>query len=298
MSFSISILEKRKQNQSKAYIIDISYGGGIMQSKILFFDVDGTLLDTARGIPDIPQGALYQLKRIQEQGHKIFISSGRPKAMINQYLLNVGFDGYILANGGYVEIDGQSIYEDRMDYKLCVKTVQMLEDLRCDYMLETADAIYIDPSYHELYDFFSQAGMKEMFQLDFDKDEVLKRTIKIEANVLNKDKAKIENYIQDKFGSVIHHDEHGSENAFEFFSPTISKAVGIQKVLDYYHVSRQQTYAFGDGLNDMEMIEYCEVGVAMGNAVEALKQKADLVCCAIENQGLERILKILFPDEV
>ena len=155
-----------------------------MQSKILFFDVDGTLLDTARGIPDIPQGALYQLKRIQEQGHKIFISSGRPKAMINQYLLNVGFDGYILANGGYVEIDGQSIYEDRMDYKLCVKTVQMLEDLRCDYMLETADAIYIDPSYHELYDFFSQAGMKEMFQLDFDKDEVLKRTIKIEANVL------------------------------------------------------------------------------------------------------------------
>lgn len=77
-----------------------------MQSKILFFDVDGTLLDTARGIPDIPQGALYQLKRIQEQGHKIFISSGRPKAMINQYLLNVGFDGYILANGGYVEIDG------------------------------------------------------------------------------------------------------------------------------------------------------------------------------------------------
>ena len=56
-----------------------------MQSKILFFDVDGTLLDTARGIPDIPQGALYQLKRIQEQGHKIFISSGRPKAMIHQY---------------------------------------------------------------------------------------------------------------------------------------------------------------------------------------------------------------------
>ena len=63
-------------------------------------------------------------------------------------------------------------------------------------------------------------------------------------------------------------------------------------------MSRQQTYAFGDGLNDMEMIEYCEVGVAMGNAVEALKQKADLICCAIENQGLERILKILFPDEV
>ncbi|UTY37795.1 HAD hydrolase family protein [Allocoprobacillus halotolerans] len=59
----------------------------------------------------------------------------------------------------------------------------------------------------------------------------------------------------------------------------------------------QDTYAFGDGINDLEMFDYCEVGVAMGNAVELLKQKADLVCRSITDQGLERILKILFPQE-
>lgn len=268
-----------------------------MKSKILFFDVDGTLIDSSQGIHEIPAGVINKLRRIQKLGHKIFISSGRPKAMMNQHFLSIGFDGFVLANGGYVEIDGTSIFEDRMDYDLCVKTIHMLEELECDYMIETADSIYIDEKFQELYQFFRAKGMAEMFQHDFDKYEVLKKTIKIEANVKDVDKARIEQYIQDKFGCVIHHDEHGSENAFEFFSPTISKAVGIQKVLDYYQMDCQDTYAFGDGINDLEMFDYCEVGVAMGNAVELLKQKADLVCRSITDQGLERILKILFPQE-
>lgn len=265
-----------------------------MESKVLFFDIDGTLLEGNRGIETIPEGALKELRRLQAQGHKLFVSSGRPKAMINDYLLNVGFDGFILANGGYVEIDGKSIFENRMDYDLCVKTTQMLEDLNCDYMLETADSIYIDPKFDELYGFFSKVGMKDMFQREFDKFDVLKRTIKIEANVLDKDRKKLEDYLSHKFGSVITHDEHGSENSFEFFSPTMSKAIGVQKVLEYYNLEQKDTYAFGDGTNDIEMIEYCQVGVAMGNAVDALKEKADIICHSIEDNGLEEILKILF----
>lgn len=279
------------------FLYNEHHRGKFMRSKLLFFDVDGTLVDGNRGILEIPEGVIHELKRIQKQGHKILICSGRPKAMMNQHFLKVGFDGYVLANGGYVEIDGQSIFEGCMDYDLCIQTVQMLEDLKCDYMIETANSIYIDHSFQELYQFFSTRGFKDMFKRDFDKDEVLKRTIKIEANVTNKDKAQIEQYIKERFSCVIHHDEHGSENAFEFFSPTVSKAVSIQKVLDYYHMSRHETYAFGDGVNDLEMFEYCEVGVAMGNAVELLKQKADLICRSIDEQGLERILKILFPED-
>ena len=93
---------------------------------------------------------------------------------------------------------------------------------------------------------------------------------------------------------MIHHDEHGSENAFEFFSPTISKAVGIQKVLDYYHASRQQTYAFGDGLNDLEMIEYCEVGVAMGNAVKEVQDRAKVVTKSNNEDGIAYILSQIY----
>ena len=249
-----------------------------MKQKVLFFDIDGTLIWSYGGIQEIPQGVQKELKRLKEQGHKLFICSGRPKAMLDQKWWDGTFDGYVLNNGGYVEIDGKSIYENRMDYELCLKTANMLEELHCDYMIATANHLYIDPSYKELYNFFVQNGhFEDLFTTKFDRNEVLKRAIKIEANVTNKDREKIENYIQNDFGYVINFDEHGSDNAFEFYSPTISKATGIQKVLDYYHLDQDDTYAFGDGENDLEMIDFCRVGVAMGNACDVLKEKANTI---------------------
>ena len=138
--------------------------------------------------------------------------------------------------------------------------------------------------------------LKTYLPLKFNRDDVLKRAIKIEANVTNKDREKIENYIKNDFGYVINFDEHGSDNAFEFYSPTISKATGIQKVLDYYHLDQDDTYAFGDGENDLEMIDFCRVGVAMGNACDLLKAKANIVCKSIVDDGLEDVLKILFSE--
>lgn len=266
-----------------------------MKQKALFFDIDGTLIDTTRGIREIPEGVKRELKRIQDLGHKIFISSGRPKAMLNEMILSAGFDGYVLANGGYVEIDGQSIYENRMDHDFSKQTVKLLDELNCDYMIETADHIYLDQSHHELYEFFSRFNQGHMFMREFDIDEVLKKAIKIEINVLNKDREKVENAISDKFGYVIAYDQHGTDNAFEIYSSTLSKAVGIQKVLDYYQIDKKDSYSFGDGINDIDMIKYCGVGVAMGNAVQELKEVADIICRPIDKNGLENILKTIFP---
>ena len=267
-----------------------------MKEKVLFFDIDGTIVDNTYGVYEVPESVKKELKRIQNDGHKLFICSGRPKAMINQQFLDLGFDGYVLYNGGYIEIDGESIFEERMDTELATQTVDMLEELNCDYMIETAHHIYIDKRYKELYTFFKNLGMEEMFSMDFDRDDVLKRAIKIEANVTNKDKQKVSDYLDGKFGTTISFDQHGSDNSFEFFSPTMSKAIGIKKVLEYYGLDIKDTYAFGDGLNDIEMIQLCQIGVAMGNAVDELKAQADIICKSIDKNGLEDILKALFPQ--
>ena len=136
--------------------------------------------------------------------------------MINQQFLDLGFDGYVLYNGGYIEIDGESIFEERMDTELATQTVDMLEELNCDYMLETAHHIYIDKRYKELYTFLRTSAWKRCFY-GFDRDDVLKRAIKIEANVTNKDKQKVSDYLDGKFGTTISFDQHGSDNSFEFF---------------------------------------------------------------------------------
>lgn len=263
-----------------------------MDKKILFFDIDGTLVDSYNGIPDIPEGVSRELKRIQTLGHKIFVCSGRPKAMMDDRFN--GFDGYILANGGYVEIDGKSIFENRMDYQLCKEVVEVLKSIHSDYMLETAREVYIDYESKGLYDFFTNGTLKVDFIRDFDEDEVLHRTIKIEMNVTNENRDLVIKTIEKHFGYVLNYDQHGSENAFEIYSPTLSKAIGMQYVLDYYGALKEDTYAFGDGTNDIEMIKFAGTGVAMGNAVDSLKEVADIVCGSIKEDGLEKILKELF----
>ena len=69
----------------------------------------------------------------------------------------------------------------------------------------------------------------------------------------------------------------------------------FQKLLGYKKsLNVQDSYAFGDGLNDLEMIQTVGTGVAMGNAVDELKAVSDLVCDSVHNNGLEKVLNDLF----
>lgn len=263
--------------------------------KTLFFDIDGTLVDSYRGIHTIPEGVKQQLRRIQSLGHKIFLCSGRPRSMLSDEMLNAGFDGYVLFNGGYVEVEGQSIFENRMDKAVLVKLCDLFDELKVEYMLETSNSIYLRKDFVGLYHFFSRMVQpQKTFTLDFDRDEVLNRTIKVECNNTNRDVKLIEDCIKEHFGYEITGDQHGAENSFEIFPTTVSKASGIQAVLDYYQASKMDTYAFGDGLNDMEMFDFCQTTIAMGNGVQALKDKATMVCLPVNEDGLELILKELF----
>lgn len=262
--------------------------------KALFFDIDGTLIDTKQGIRTIPEGVIHELKRIRAMGNKIFICSGRPKKMLDDQFLEAYFDGYVLFNGGYVEVDGKSIFENTMDYAVLVQLCTLLDEIHAEYMLETADAVYINSKDTVLYNFFIGQGRTKMFTTEFDLDEVLHHTIKLECNNTNQDVEKIQQCIQTHFAHTLGGDQHGTENSFEIFPGDISKATGISKVLAYYDLDPTDTYAFGDGINDMEMFRCVHTSVAMGNGVDELKEIATIVCKPISENGLEEILKELF----
>ena len=86
-------------------------------TKVLFFDIDGTLTDTHGGLPEIPAGAQRKMKELQERGYLLFLASGRPYAFIPEILTNFGFDGAVLCNGAHVEMNGQFIYHQPTDLK-------------------------------------------------------------------------------------------------------------------------------------------------------------------------------------
>ena len=114
-------------------------------AKALFFDIDGTLMDTfGKHDATIPQSTVNELHRLQGEGYKIFIASGRPLGFLSEAITGVGFDGYVLFNGGYVEIGGKPVSERRMGFKAACLTAEVLDGLHAQYMIEARDTIYIE----------------------------------------------------------------------------------------------------------------------------------------------------------
>lgn len=260
-------------------------------TKVLFFDIDGTLIDAYAGVPEIPAGVQRKMRELQQQGNLLFIASGRPYAFISKTISDFGFDGMILANGAHVELNGEFIHHQPTDLQKTINLIKHLDEHGYEYIIETSRGSYLNPEFKVLEEFYYRCNINEDYLItDFNKEDVIDRCLKIEVNVPVDKMDEIENIIKDDFN----YDKHGTENAFEIYSNVISKATGIQKVLEHLNLNNQDSYAFGDGLNDLEMIQLVGTGVAMGNAVPELKEVSDLVCDTVGNNGLEKVLVDLF----
>lgn len=264
-------------------------------AKALFFDIDGTLIDGKHGVRTVYPEVIEQLVRIREMGHKLVVATGRPKIMLKGELPDIGFAGYVMANGGHVEMEGQTVYEERMGYEPARAAADLLEDMGVEYTIDTPHHVYIRPEYQGLRAFFSHHP--EIFTFAFEREAALARAIKLEAYPSDAQRIDIRNRVAKDIGPSVFCGDNGTGMTFEMYAPTLSKVNGIRQALRYFGIPREQSYAFGDGDNDLAMIGYCGMGVAMGNATPAVKAGADMVCGAINEGGLAQALRELFPAE-
>lgn len=259
----------------------------------LFFDVDGTLVDSYHGIRGITPSVRAELSRVQGLGHKIFLSSGRPRLLLTPDILDVDWDGLVLANGGYVEMDGQSVYEERMGADLAGSLASYLESMGEPYLIACARQIYTLRTNTAIRAFFEEAH-PGIFDLDFDLSEVLSRAIKMETLIPREERPRVTRQVWEDFGGLISCDGHGGEGTFELYPTAISKAKGVEVVLQRLGLTKADAYAFGDGTNDLEMIRACGCGVAMGNAEDEVKAEANIVCAPVWEDGVAQMLCELF----
>lgn len=261
-------------------------------TKVLFFDIDGTLMDTYRGLSEIPDGAKRKMKELQERGYLLFLATGRPYAFIPQILIDFGFDGMVLSNGAHVEMNGDIIYHQPTDLKCTKDLVNHLEENNIEYIIETKRGAYLDPRFKVLEKFFISCNINEGYLIDdFKLEDVIDDCLKLEVCTPS---IKLQDDLEEFIKKNFNYDRHGTENAFEIYSNVISKATGVKRALEHLNLDLRDSYAFGDGLNDLEMIQTVGTGVAMGNAVDELKDVSDIVCDSIHNNGLEKVLIELF----
>ncbi len=264
-----------------------------MEQKFIFFDVDGTLFNQKGELVESAASAIQVLKK---SGHKIFISTGRSRGEITRELRDLSFDGYICSAGSYVEVENQVLFHQPLESENLPELFRYFERHKILYLAETNEKIYAT---QENYDM--QVSIFKNLHLpgiDFFISimEVCKSMDEIEGiNKLLFFQSKIEiKEISEKFGDEytilpgtieMLDGTHG-----EIFGKDIHKARGMEKVLQYYGKDRSITMAFGDGSNDMEMLQMAGIGIAMGHAKKDLKEVADYITDTPVNEGIKKAL--------
>jgi Cof subfamily protein (haloacid dehalogenase superfamily) len=256
--------------------------------KVIFFDIDGTLHCPTVGIP---LSAKEGIRKLKENGHLVFICTGRTKAMLFNELEDMGFDGIIAGAGTYVEYEKEVLYR----YDLDEETARSIAtDFRTRDIIpvpEGHDIFYLEdernwsPEYKYVYEkYYSNVGGRiEKMPADDKGIKCAKMSgVMHKASDIEKAKAAYEEeYLVVLHGNVI----------IELIPKGFSKAEGIKRMLDKLGIRRENTYAFGDSMNDYEMLEYVQYGVAMGNSDERLLSVAAYVADTVENDGIYKALE-------
>ena len=225
--------------------------GGLNMKKAIFFDIDGTLIDCINGHIDLSHQVKQAIRRLQQEGHYAFIATGRPYAFLSEAILSFGFDGYILTNGAQVMIGNETIYKEPLDPTFVKNATAEFEQRQIQYMLQSDCYSYMKDECKEYYQIFDSIGISRNYLVsDYQLEDI--QTQKIEMLCPN-DEAKEyclslveQNPEYDYVQSI-------SDRIFELYSKKNTKATGILTALKHLGIPVEQSYAFGDGKNDIEM---------------------------------------------
>ncbi|MBQ9615664.1 MAG: HAD family hydrolase [Selenomonadaceae bacterium] len=252
--------------------------------KAVFFDIDGTLIDVTKGQTHITHPVRKALRRLQQGGHRIFLATGRPYAYLDAELLSFGFDGFVLMNGALVLLDDQEIFRDPLPKDRVEELCRLAEQEHVEYILQGSHHVYLRPDYRLMEDFYTGINISlELFVREFDSRKL--DIFKLEFFTERTD-------VDELYQSMIHMpgmtgitDPFHLKN-LELYAEKNTKATGILHALEYLGIPVEESYAFGDGLNDVEMLQTVGHGLAMDNGHPDLKAVADAVVPSIHEDGV------------
>lgn len=260
--------------------------------KCFFFDVDGTLLPFGKSIPD---SAVYSIKAAQALGSRCFIASGRSIAELPRFPM-LAFDGYICSAGATIIVDDKLIYSAHIERGAFDSLFRYLSEKGFYVISQTDKATYLSK---DAWDMFTRQLMKHIGRLVELNGLVISDTVPGDEDVkkvlfLSDDDGygvdRVRKEIDPMFTVVNNTVGLPQEIMAEIVLSGISKATGIEKVLSYFGVDRSDSVAIGDGSNDIEMVEYADIGIAMGNSSGDLKTVADYITTDIEEDGIKNAI--------
>ena len=269
---------------------DIIYIEGMKLN--FFFDIDGTLLPFGK---EVPQSAVEAVRKAREDGHNIFIASGRSLSEIDPRLDVIEFDGGVYSNGATVIYHDKTLYSIRMtgedvsflrDYAEINGFLTMVQSDEGTIMTEECRDCFISSVERITGRCFSVPNLITYPNLPSSLPPVCKFLFLSREHQIGKVKE-----LSTRFEIVGNSVGLPQSDMVEVGIKGLSKASGIKKLIGTLGEDVKSVVAVGDGANDREMIEYAHLGIAMGNATEEIKGIADWVTTSIDNDGIKNAVK-------
>ncbi|MFQ7173105.1 MAG: HAD family hydrolase [Thomasclavelia ramosa] len=267
-----------------------------MKRKSIFLDVDGTLVS---GHATMNPKVVEAINRARQNGHYVFICTGRNKTGIKYELAKADFDGIIASAGSYIEIDNKVIHSVYFNKLLVDKISKVFDENNIYYNYECTDVTYMPKKMVELFiggvNFESgNIELEKMMQEEFKKFSIQDLSLYNNQDIHKicfiatdqNDVERAKKQLGDDVNMVIHDIFDATTINGELISKVDNKATAIKQVIDYLGIDKKDTIAFGDSMNDYEMINFVECGIAMGNACKELKEVASRVCRSVDEDGI------------
>lgn len=258
-----------------------------MEKSALFFDIDGTILSEITR--KIPESALTALKEAKQNGHTLFINTGRTYSSLPAEIKRFHFDGYLCGCGTYLVYHDEVLLESHIEEQRGREIIDKMYACHLDGIMEGTEDIYFP-----------------LRRSRFEQVEVTRRHFRRTGLGMEK-YAETGKFIYDKL--FVYTDERGDKDtffnfiaedmepidrgnhAYEVVQKGYSKATACEFMLNYLGMGKDRAYIFGDSTNDLSMFEYGRHTVAMGKHAAELEPYTEFVTRTVEDHGIAYAMK-------
>lgn len=254
--------------------------------KALFFDIDGTLVSFHTHV--IPPSAVDALAQAHEKGIKVFIATGRPTALINNMtpLETRGIiDGYVTMNGAYCFVGEKIVFSKPINHKAVVTIGRYAQERNIASIFVPAQGIRVcHPDRMVEKIFYEHLHVDKMPETSF--EEGWQGDIYQITSFFNQ--AQEDEIMKDAVGAIGNRWHPGFT---DITAEGCDKSYGVKVMGEHFGFRKEELMCFGDGGNDISMIEYAGIGVALGNASDEVKIHADYVTTSVDDEGVANALR-------
>ncbi len=264
----------------------------IEDKKVLVLDIDGTLTNSKK---EITENTKKSIVRIMEEGHIVILASGRPTPGMRRYEKELELEkygGYLLSfNGGKIVNckTGEIVFQRTLPPHILLGIYKFALEHDCGLMTYMGDTIILGTRRDEYVELEAKINgmpiqeVEDMLRfVDFEMNKCL-MTAPIEKA------PEYEEKLKELYGDIV--SIYRSEPFFiEIMPKGVDKATSLERMLNIEGWKRENTICCGDGFNDMTMISYAGVGIAMENAQERVKEAADFVTKSNDEDGIVTVI--------